>query len=325
MKICDLEVGNTYTVTLVVKSATPRETRAKKPYLALELYDGSDTILGNYWDWASGKVPEVNDILDVTAAVTEWQGKKQLTVTKLRANEARHLAEFMPAGSVDVGEVYRNAYALISNVKDDMLRDLTLAILDELREAWLVVPGAMAVHHAYVGGTLVHSYSVAVISKAIAEAIPEANVDLCVVGGFLHDIGKLFTYVMNGVSIDMTDEGKLYEHIFMGAEFVGNFAESHVNISTYENDKKLQMLRHIILSHHGQLEYGSPVNPQCIEAFIVNHADGIDSAAEQIRTAARKVPNNYKWTDRLYTLNNRAQLTPHYVEFVMNMDSAAEN
>ena len=105
MKICDLEVGNTYTVTLVVKSATPRETRAKKPYLALELYDGSDTILGNYWDWASGKVPEVNDILDVTAAVTEWQGKKQLTVTKLRANEMRHLAEFMPAGSVDVGEV----------------------------------------------------------------------------------------------------------------------------------------------------------------------------------------------------------------------------
>lgn len=325
MKICDLEVGNTYTVTLVVKSATPRETRAKKPYLALELYDGSDTILGNYWDWASGKVPEVNDILDVTAAVTEWQGKKQLTVTKLRANETRHLAEFMPAGSVDVGEVYRNAYTLISNVKDDMLRDLTLAILDELREAWLVVPGAMAVHHAYVGGTLVHSYSVAVISKAIAEAIPEANVDLCVVGGFLHDIGKLFTYAINGVSIDMTDEGKLYEHIFIGAEFVGNFAESHINTDIYSNMKKLQLLRHIILSHHGQLEYGSPVNPQCIEAFIVNHADGIDSAAEQIRTAARKVPNNYKWTDRLYTLNNRAQLTPHYVEFVMNMDSAAEN
>lgn len=324
MKICDLEVGNNYTVTLVVKSATPRETRTKKPYLALELYDGSDTILANYWDWVSGKVPEVNDVLDVTANVTEWQGKKQLTVTKLCVNTTRHLAEFMPSAGVDIGEVYRNAYALISNVQDDMLRDLTLAILDELRELWLTVPGAATVHHAYVGGTLVHSYSVAKISKAIAEVTPCANIDMCVVGGFLHDLGKLYTYDINGISIEMTDDGKLYEHIFMGAEFISNFADAHVDTSAYKNMKKMQLLRHIILSHHGSLEYGSPVNPQCIEAFIVNHADGIDAAAEQIRAAARKVPNNYKWTERIYTLSNRAQLTPTYVDFIMSSE-AAEN
>lgn len=322
MKICDIEVGNTYTITAVVKSATPRETRAKKPYLVLELYDGSDSITANYWDWTSGKVPNTNDILDVTATVTEWQGKKQLTVSKMRANETRHLAEFAPTGTHNIDAVYRDAYELISEVRDDTLRDLTLAILDELQHAWLTVPGARGVHHAYVGGTLVHSYSVAKLAKAIAETIPEANVDLCVVGGFLHDIGKLYTYRLNGVSIDMSDEGMLYEHIFMGAEFVGNFADAHVDTDSYSTMRKVQLLRHIILSHHGSLEYGSPVTPQCIEAFIVNHADGLDAATEQIRNAASKVPCTSKWTDRIFTLNNRAQLTPHYIDTIMNYEAA---
>jgi 3'-5' exoribonuclease len=317
MKICELEVGKSCNITLVVKSATPRETRAKKPYLVLELYDGVDTVTGNYWDWVSGNIPEVNSILDVSATVTEWQGKKQLTISSLRNNTTRHLAEFMPSNGMDIGKVYNAAYELAGTVKDDMLRNLLLSALEALQNSWLTVPGAKGVHHAYIGGTLVHSYSVAKIAKAIAEQIPEANTDLCIVGGMLHDVGKLFTYKMNGIAIDRTDDGNLYEHIFMGAEFIGNFADSVVDTDNYLNMKKLQLLRHIILSHHGCLEYGSPVTPQCIEAFIVNHADGIDASVEQIRTAARKVPDNLKWTERIYTLGNCAQLTPNYVSASM--------
>lgn len=317
MKICDLEVGNTCTITLVVKSATPRETRAKKPYLVLELYDGVDTITANYWDWTSGKVPEVNGILDVTANVTEWQGKKQLNVSSLRVNTTRHLAEFMPSNDMDIGEVYKHAYELASTIKDDMLRSLTLGVLEGAQDRWLEVPGAKGVHHAYIGGNLVHSYNVAKIAKAIAEQIPEANVDLCIAGGMLHDVGKLFTYKFNGIVIDRTDDGNLYEHIFMGAEFIGNFADTVVNTDEYFTMKKLQLLRHIILSHHGSLEFGSPVTPQCIEAFIVNHADGVDASVEQIRAAARKVPDNIKWTERIYTLGNCSQLTPNYVDTIM--------
>lgn len=318
MKIAELEVGKVCEITLVVKSATARETKAKKPYLALEFYDGTDTISGNYWDWLSGNIPDVNSILDVNAQVTEWQGKKQLNVKTLKTNTTRHISEFAPKSGHDLSSIYKDAYDLISDVKDDMLRGLTLAILEDLRDAWLTVPGAVGVHHAYTGGTLVHSLSVAKIAKAIASNIPEANVDLCVVGGMLHDLGKLFTYRLKGVSITMTDDGQLYEHLFMGAEFVGNYADAHVDADDYFNMKKIQLLRHIILSHHGELEYGSPVNPQCIEAFIVNHADGLDATAEQIRTAARSVPENIKWTDRIYTLNNRAQLTPAYIQYVMS-------
>ena len=318
MNIANLEVGNMCDITLVVRSATARETRAKKPYLVVEFFDGVDTIMGNYWDWSSGNIPEVNSILDVHAQVTEYMGKKQLTIKNMRSNTTRHLSEFAPSSGRDLSDVYKEAHALISDVKDDMLRDLTLSALEELRNAWLTVPAAKGVHHAYTGGTLVHSLSVAKLAKSIAEQIPEANVDLCVVGGMLHDLGKLFTYKMDGVSIGMTDDGQLYEHIFMGAEFIGNFADTVCDTDSYFNMKKLQLLRHIILSHHGSLEYGSPVVPQCIEACIVNHADGIDASVEQIVAAARKVPDDHKWTERIYTLGNRAQLTPNYVQFVMN-------
>lgn len=317
MKISEIEIGKTYDITLVVKSATARETKAKKPYLSVEFYDGTDTITGSYWDWTSGNIPAVNSILDVTAQVTEWQGKKQLNVRSMRNNTTRHISEFAPASDHDLAEIYMNAYALLSAVKDDTLRDLALSIFDELRSKWLEVPGAKGIHHAYVGGTLVHSYSVAKIAKAIAAEIPEANEDLCVVGGMLHDVGKLFTYSMKGVVIDKTDDGMLYDHIFMGAEFVGNFADAHIDTDEYMNMKKLQLLRHIILSHHGQYEYGSPVVPQCVEAMIVNHADGLDAATEQLRVASRSVASNIKWTDRIYTLNNTAMLTPAYVQCIM--------
>lgn len=317
LKIKDLNVGDVRTTTLVVKSATARETKAKKPYLTMELYDGTDTIGANYWDWAGKNIPPVNAILDVDAQVTEWQGKKQLKIDSMRNNTTCHLSEFMPSGGADVMQTYKDAYAMMSEVLDDDLRAIALAALEKLKDKWLTIPGAVGVHHAYTGGTLIHSYSVANIAESIASNIPEADVDLCIVGGFLHDIGKLFTYKMNGISIEMTSDGQLYEHIFMGAEFIGNFADNHVDVDNHFTARKLQLLRHIILSHHGTLEFGSPVFPQCLEAHIVHAADDIDSVAEQIRVATRKAPDNAQWTDRVYTLNNRAQLTPNYVSYVM--------
>ena len=319
MKINELEVGRLVDIVLVAKSATVRETKAKKPYLSLEFYDGVDTISGNYWDWGGINIPAKNTVLNIKAQVTEWQGTKQLNVKKMSTNTEISLSAFAPSSGLDVGAVYKDAYALMSEVKDDFLRCLTLGMLEELQEAWLTVPGAKDIHHAYTAGTLIHSYSVARLAKALAEKIPGANVDLCTVGGMLHDIGKLYTYTLNGVCIDMTDVGMMYEHLFMGAEFVGNYADNHLTMDDL-NTKKLAMLRHIILSHHGRLEYGAVTVPLSIEAHIVYHADALDAAAEQIRTSSAKV-GNMKWTDRIWALENKPHLTTQYVAEVMKSRS----
>ena len=315
MKINELEVGRIVDIVLAVKSATARETKAKKPYLSLEFYDGVDTISGNYWDWGGTNIPAKNTVLNVKAQVTEWQGAKQLNVKGMTTNTEVPLSDFAPSSGIDANEVYSNAYALITEVKDDFLRSITLAVLEELNDKWLTVPGAKGVHHAYTAGTLIHSYSVACIAKAIAEHTPGANVDLCTVGGMLHDIGKLYTYKLNGVAIDMTDEGMMYDHIFMGAEFIGNYADNHYMMDE-TSMLKLEMLRHIILAHHGRLEYGSVTVPLSIEAHIVYHADAIDAAAEQVRSQSAKV-GNVKWTDRIWPLENRPHLTTQYVAEVI--------
>lgn len=317
MKIKELTTNEIVDITLVVISATAKETKAKKPYLVVELFDGTECITGNYWDWSSGNIPAVNTILDIKAQVTEWQGSKQLNIKTMKTNTTRHLAEFSPSSDYDIAEIYKSAYDLMSEVKDETLRTIALAVLEEMRVEWLTVPGARTVHHSYIGGTLVHSYGVAVKAKALAEVTEGANVDVATVGAMLHDIGKLFTYRINGISVELTANGKLYDHIFMGAEFVGNFAEAHVNTDDPYVYGKVRLLRHIILSHHGELEFGSPVTPMCVEAYIVHYADALDATNEQLRVATKAAGDSTIWTDKLYTLHNRPHLTHTYTAELM--------
>lgn len=317
MKIKELVLNEMCEITLVVKTAVAKETRSNKPYLSMELYDGTDVIVAQYWDWVSGNIPAVNTVLDVTAQVTEWQGVKQLNVKRMVTSTTMQLADFAPKSEFDIAETYKAAYALMSNINDDTLRTIALAVLEEAREYWLTVPGAISIHHNFIGGTLVHSYDVARKAKALAECTAGANVDLATVGGMLHDLGKLFTYTLNGVNVDMTANGRLYEHSFMGAEFIGNFADNHVDTDNPYVYAKVRLLRHIILSHHGELEYGAVVTPQCIEAYIVHYADAIDATNEQLRVATKSAGTETNWTGKLWALNNRPHLTHNYVAGIM--------
>ena len=317
MKINEFVVGSMIETALVVKSAVAKETKNKKPYLSIEFFDGQNSIMGNYWDWTSGNIPPVNAILTVKAQVTEWQGVKQLNVKSLVACTDLDLSDFMPTGDFDIQKTYDSAVCLMSMVKDETLRTIAMKALEELEQLWRVVPGAVSIHHNFVGGNLVHSYHVACIADAIAESMEGVNKDLVLVGAMLHDIGKLYTYKIDGVNIDRTANGKLYEHIFMGAEFIGNFAENWVDIEDPYVYGKVRLLRHIILSHHGCLEFGSPVTPQCIEAYIVHHADALDAAHEQLRVASNKAAEHGNWTEKIWALNNRPHLTMNYTAGLM--------
>lgn len=307
MRISDLEVNGQYTIDLALISASARKTKAGKDYLFLELSDGVDTIKGNYWDWTSGKVPANNTVLSIDCTCTTWSGNKQLTVQGMRVSD-KSITDFAPQGPYDVNNTYTEAYSLLSDVKDDMLRQLALDVLEDpcLKQKWLTIPGAKTIHHNFAGGTLVHCYSTAKIAKAIAENTIGADIDLCTVGAFLHDIGKLFTYKLDGAAINKTPRGALLDHIYIGAEFVSNYADSMLNTDNEVVAYKVDLLKHIILSHHGRLEYGSPIVPQCLEAHIVACADGIDACSETLRAESKKSvgTSDYPWTAKIFSQNN---------------------
>lgn len=317
LKIANMEPGNTYECPLAVASASSRTTKTGKPYLTMELFDGTEAITCNYWSWSGESMPKQNTVYNFKVECSMYMGHKQLTCRKVTANTTDLLEDFMPQGPKDVAQCFQDAYAMISDLEDDFFRVLGLGLFENLQAQWLHVPGAKSIHHAYMGGTLVHSLSVARLAKAMAEQTDDAWVDLCVIGGLLHDIGKLFTYELNGLAIDYTEEGQLFDHIFIGANLVGNYAFEDNLVYNEFDELKLQMLQHIILSHHMKKEFGSPVTPRCIEAWIVAHADGLDAVCEAIRTSAAKVGEE-RFTEPIWSAGNLSHFTPQAMTALSN-------
>jgi 3'-5' exoribonuclease len=315
LKIKDLEVGSNTVISLMVREASHRTTRPPKnsPYLDLVLFDGSQEIAGKLWDYPADKpCPRKDVVYDIPGQVTEYQGKKQLTVKGMSINHELTIADFMPDSGYDPETLYFTALDLMHAVHDTTLRELAVHCLEDYKDAWLLIPGAKTIHHAFAAGTLVHCLSVAKISKAIAEVTTGANIDLATVGGMLHDFGKLHTYAFEGISINFTDEGMLFEHPVMGAEMLQSVLTSHFGLISDISITKVNILKHIILSHHRELQYGSPVEPHCIEAMIVAAADSVDASAEAIREAAEKTPDDM-WTDKIYSMSNKPAIVPSYI------------
>ncbi|MNK81929.1 3'-5' exoribonuclease YhaM [compost metagenome] len=155
-----------------------------------------------------------------------------------------------------------------------------------------------------------HSVDVAFKSKALAALIPDANVDLSTIGGLLHDFGKLWTYMFDGASIEFTEEGNMIEHLVAGVKHSEKYR-------TEENSRVLDLVQHIMVSHHGKLEYGSPMTPKFLEAWIVSAADGIDAKAETIMEANSKSKPGDVYTDKIWSLENRQMFTQEYIGKVL--------
>ena len=326
-KIANMQINERINTSLVVTSATARKTKAGKDFLTLELFDGEDLIVGNYWDWAGQNIPKQNSILNITAQVTEYLEQKQLNITSMTTNHEAVLAEFMPKADVDIEQAYKDCYAIASDIKNDLLRQICWEIFDTLREEWIVAPAARSVHHSYVGGTLVHTASVAKITSAIVAEMPQANADLAIAGALLHDVGKLWTYNIEGISVEMSDEGILMDHLYLGAKYVEELGKKlcNTNNTINYNEATVQLLTHIILSHHGVQQHGSITPPMLLEAHIVHHADTLDAIQEQIRTFAKR--SSGKFTDKIWTLENKPHIRPQYTDecLVDNSTQSLEN
>ena len=264
-------------------------TKAGKPYDSLVLQDKTGTLDAKIWEPGSVGIEEFDslDYINVMGDITSFQGNLQLNIKRVRKVQEGEYEpkDYLPVSTRDVDEMYGELLALITSIKQPYLKKLLESFFVEDKDF------EKTVHHGFVGGLLEHTLSVAKHCDYFAAAYPILNRDLLVSAAVFHDIGKmeeLSTFPEN----DYTDAGQLLGHIMIGAEWVGE------RIRTIPGFPKglANELKHCILAHHGELEYGSPKKPALAEALALSFADNVDAKMETIREIFANVPeNNLEW------------------------------
>jgi 3'-5' exoribonuclease len=273
----------------LVKEKITAMAKNGKPYLTLKLMDKSGEIDAKVWDNIDQVAPlfEKNDFLKIAAKASVYLGKMQLVISELRKipEEEVALADFLPETERDIAEMEEELRTLVTTLRSDWLRRLLESIFTDPQIAPLyrVAPAAKGMHHVYLGGLLEHSLAVARLVDAIIPLYQDIDRDLLIAGALLHDLGKVreMQFVR---AFDYTDEGKLLGHITIGVEMIH---EKICAIEGFPPELALH-LKHLILSHHGQYEYGSPKRPKTVEATVLNYLDDLDSKINGIRTHIRK-------------------------------------
>lgn len=269
-------------------------TKAGKPYDNVILQDKTGTLDAKIWDPGSVGIDEFDtlDYVAVTGDVTSFQGNLQLSIKRVRkVGEGEYNPkDYLPVSDKNIDEMYADLCALINSVTNPYLSRLLKSFFmeDEVFEKrFKFHSAAKSVHHGFVGGLLEHTLGVARNCDYFAHTYPVLNRDLLISAAIFHDIGKLeelSTFPEN----DYTDEGQLLGHIMIGAEMIGERIRSIEGFPVRLGNE----LKHCILAHHGELEYGSPKKPALVEAMALNFADNIDAKMETMKEIFAAVPEN---------------------------------
>ena len=284
------------------------KTKAGKTYYSLVLQDKTGTIDAKVWELTGGIAHfEALDYIMVDAEVTSYQGNLQLNARRIRvAREGEYVPEdYLPMSEKDRGEMYRQLTAMIASVHTSCLRKLAESFFVEDKEFvknFCDHSAAKAVHHGFVGGLLEHTLSVMKLCDYFAAVYPRLNRDLLLTAALFHDIGKtreLSAFPEN----DYTDDGQLLGHIIIGTEMV---SERIREIPGFP-EKMAAELKHCILAHHGELEYGSPKKPALFEALALSLADNADAKLETMNEVLTGAGDNSGWLgyNRLFESNVR--------------------
>jgi len=259
-----------------------------RPYLNLILMDRTGEVEARVWDNAQKLSEEVkqHDLLRVAGKVNLYQGRRQIVVEAAgkMPDGAAPLDRFVPSTAYDVNRLYADVHALFSTLEEPFAKKLALNTIEDpdVKRRMMRAPAAKSVHHAYAGGLIEHSLSVCRILDMLAGHYrryygPAVSRDLLLLGGLFHDIGKIYELSFERAT-EYTKEGQLIGHHVLGCELVDRIASQ---IPDFPADLKIQV-KHLILAHHGKLEYGSPKVPHTIEALLVHMVDDMDSKVNTI-------------------------------------------
>jgi 3'-5' exoribonuclease len=283
--ISHLKEGAAIQQYFLVRQAESRTDKSGKPFLSLVLGDKSGAMVARVWSDVLAKCPgpfAPGDHVGVQGKVESYKGELQLNVRYINTVEAlrdlgRNLQEYDPellyqATPYDRQELWQELWQLAESQIRPPLRQLVLKILDRYRDDFLVCPAARLYHHPYLGGLLEHTWFVARHALTSLDIYPDLNRDLVLAGAILHDLGKI-KELANPTAPEPTVAGRLLGHIVLGWDMVRSEAQG----LEFSDPILLLQLEHIILSHHGVVEFGSPILPKTREALLVYFLDDLDA------------------------------------------------
>ena len=261
----------------IVDTIESKQSKQGKEYLNVVLKDKTGELNGKVWTEQIANIDKditTGDIASVTGAIQIFNDKPQIVINKMQKAHEVDLSTFMKTTTRSVESMIEHIGSRIENISDSHIKDLCNRLWNgSLRDALIHYPAGMYVHHGYVNGLLEHYYEMISISESISSLFPQLNQEILLAGILFHDIGKLEEYAYQGASIITTKEGQLIGHITLGTLILERLCNEIDEFPTNIKDQ----ITHIVLSHHGELQYGSPVMPKTIEAITVYNLDAISS------------------------------------------------
>jgi 3'-5' exoribonuclease len=298
----------------MVRSSGIKIGSNKKQYLDIFLADKSGEISAKKWDVSEAELAIFNDLREgdcvkVKALVTEWNGAKQLKLTRLRKAEpqdALERADFVKSAPENAQDMYDYVSRAANSIVDEDLKKLSLALLERNKSKLMYYPAAAKNHHAELGGLLYHMKRMLMMTKRYCAVYPILNLDFLIAGVLAHDIEKLTEMIANedGIVSEYSFEGKLLGHLVSGVKVIDQMARE-LGVP-YE---KAVMLEHMVLSHHYEPEFGSPKRPMFPEAELLHYLDIVDARLYDMETALQAVsPGTF--SDKVRTLDFRMLYKP---------------
>lgn len=295
----------------MIKQATKAIGSSGSYYFALTLQDNSGTLEARKWgiDDNDLLIIQPGELIRVDGMMQNYKGHPQLKINSIDAVDDSQidLTKYIPSAPCNIDKMKAKLDEFIEMIEDKDLHDLTYNLIHENYENYTKYPAAVTVHHAYLSGLLFHSLSICAMALKVQEQYKYLQKDYLIVGSLLHDIGK--TKELSGFkAVNYTTEGNLIGHITMGAMMVHEKG-SEMKI----DDEKLAVLTHMILAHHGKLEFGSPKTPMTAEAFVLHTLDELDSKLELLRSTYTTTDEG-DFTGKIVWLDSSNFFKPHKLD-----------
>ncbi|PIC69521.1 MULTISPECIES: 3'-5' exoribonuclease YhaM [unclassified Sporosarcina] len=309
-KLLDYQVGETIDMYLLIKQATKGVTQQGSPFMTLILQDKSGDLEAKLWDAGEeqAQMYQGATIVKVGGEIHEYRGKNQLRLKAIRPvkeDEGVTIADLVPSAEKSKEVLLDELMQYFFEMKNPQIQRVTRHLLKKHQQDFVLYPAATRNHHDYVSGLLDHVVSMLKLGKAIAELYPTLNKDLLYAGIILHDIGKVIE-LSGPVGTQYTIEGNLLGHITIMVNEISKAAEE------LEIDgEEVMLLQHMVLSHHGKEEWGSPKRPMLKEAEILHYIDNIDAKMNMLnRVMSKTTPGEF--SERVFPLDNRSFYKPTF-------------